>query len=282
MQKILVYSIFTAIILSLLASCAEENNQQAQLSKVSYIEPIIRDVPVYIEFVGSISGLYDIPIRARVDGYLEERHFIEGGPVKKGQLLYVIDSQPYEAEVASRKSDMAEAKTLLVRAENELKRIEPLAEINAVSQSDLDAAIAEAGAAQASLEASEANLELAEIKLSYTRILSPINGIIGKTKAKRGEYVGREPNPVILNTVSRIDTVLTQFFLTESEYLRIAREYLQYHDSLPDRRQERRNEDNLELILSDGSTHTHKGDVDFIDREVDPETGAILCSGPFP
>jgi len=264
-------------------SCgSEQQSTIKQLPKVSVVIPFKKDVPVYSEFVGEVKGLYDIPIRARVDGYLEQRLFQEGGSVKKGQLLYVIDSQPYEAEVASKASEVAEAKTFLVKAENELRRIRPLAEINAVSEMDLDAAIAEEGAAKAALEAAHANHKLSLIRLGYTRISSPIRGVIGKTKAKRGEYVGKEPNPVILNTVSRLDTILVQFFITESNYLKVARDFLITHDSLPSKgsRREKR-EPNLELILSDDSSHSHLGVVDFIDREVDPETGSILIQASF-
>ena len=199
-------------------------------------------------------------------------------------MLYVIDSQPFAAEVANKNSEVAEAKTMLVRAENELRRIKPLAEINAVSQSDLDAAVAEEGAARAAVDASLANYELSLIRLGYTRISSPINGVIGKTQAKRGEYVGKEPNPVILNTVSRLDTILVQFFITESNYLKVAREFLALHGSLPgneNKNKDRDREPNLELILSDGSTHSELGSIDFIDREVDPETGSILVQASF-
>ena len=104
----------------------QENQQQKPLVKV--VDVLKKDVPIYREFVGEVFGLYDIPIRARVDGYLEERKFQEGSNVKKGQLLYVIDSQPYQAEVASKQSEVAEAQTKLVNAENDLKRIRPLAE----------------------------------------------------------------------------------------------------------------------------------------------------------
>ncbi|HAW52065.1 MAG TPA: efflux RND transporter periplasmic adaptor subunit [Flavobacteriales bacterium] len=273
---LLVYVIF-------IVSCGtEEVTDQKPVTKVSVIIPIKKDVPVTSVFVGEVKGLYDIPIRARVDGYLEEKLFQEGSLVKKGQLLYVIDAQPYKAEVASKSSEVAEARTILVKAENELRRIRPLAEINAVSQMDLDAAIAEEGAARAALDAAEANHEIALIKLSYTRIHSPITGVIGKTKAELGEYVGQFPNPVILNTVSRLDTILVQFFITESNYLKVAREFIAVNKSMMSgHNANKAKERNLELILSDGSVHPYKGAVDFIDREVDSETGSIMVQASF-
>jgi len=238
-----------------------------------------QDVPLYLEFVGQVYGLKDIAIRARVEGFLESIHFEEGSLVKEGQLLYTLESQPFEETVANRMSKVAEAQTMLAKASSDLGRIKPLAELKAVSQSDLDGALAQFEAAQAALEAAEANLRAAQIQLGYTKIFSPINGLIGKTKAKVGDFVGREPNPVILNVVSQIDTVLVEFFLTENQYLEAARRY--FNEGVNGRPPEGKRV-SLELILSDGTLYPEKGQVDFIDREVDPTTGAILLQASFP
>jgi membrane fusion protein (multidrug efflux system) len=228
--------------------------------------------------VGQVYGLKDIAIRARVEGFLEGIHFEEGSQVEEGKLLYTLESQPFEEAVANRMSQVAEAQTMLAKASSDLGRIKPLAELKAVSQSDLDGAVAQFEAAQAALEAAQANLRAAKIQLGYTKIQSPINGIIGKTKAKVGDFVGREPNPVILNVVSQIDTVLVEFFLTENQYLEAARRFLAKAQGVESEKEKAV----LELILSDGSLYSHKGKVDFIDRDVDPTTGAILLQASFP
>jgi len=131
-----------------------------------------------------------------------------------------------EAEVAVEMSNLAEAKTELAKAESDLGRIKPLAKINAVSKSDLDAAQAQYDAAVANVQAVESSVRIANINLSYSWIKSPITGLIGKTEAKVGEFVGQDPNPVILNTVSTIDTVHVEFYLVESDYLGIARNFI--------------------------------------------------------
>jgi membrane fusion protein (multidrug efflux system) len=206
-----------------ISSCKEKSAMNPPKPQIPVLEVIQKDVPIYREFVGQVYGMKDIPIRARVDGYLEEIAFQEGRAVRKGDLLYRIDSQPFLAEVAANESKVAEAQTYLVNAENELARYKPLAEINAVSKSDLDAAQASRDAAEASLRAAKANLRMANINLGYCTIRSPIDGLIGKTEARVGEYVGREPNPVILNMVSNIEETRVQFFLTEAEYLELVR-----------------------------------------------------------
>ena len=274
-----------AIIVIMLSSCNEEQNQQQGTSqKVQVVKVIQTDLPIYKEFVGSIFGYKDIPIRARVEGFLESKHFEEGKVVNKGQLLYTIDSQPFQADVAAAESKVAEAKTRLVNAQNEYDRYAPLADSKAVSQSDVDAAEASRDAAIANLDAAKANQRMSEINLSYATMYSPINGIIGMTQAKVGEYVGRDPNPVILNTVSRLDTVRVQFFLSEAQYLTVMKSYNQRAEDNTGGVKTEQNEakENITLKLSDGSTYKHSGHIDFIDRNINESTGAILVQASFP
>ena len=270
------------IICSLLVviSCREKEAAKAPPPPpdITVVVTEAREVPIYQEFVGQIYGFKDIAIRARVEGFLEEIHFKEGSRIAKDTLLYTLESQQFDAAVAAKMSRVAEAKTMLAKAESDLNRIRPLARQKAVSQSDLDAAVALHEAAISSVKAAQANLRASKIQLSYTKIYSPISGIIGKTKAKVGDFVGRSPNPVILNTVSRIDTILVQFFITETQYLLLARRYLSRNDSTDQDREEA----HLELILADGSLYEHKGKADFIDRQVDPTTGAMLIQASFP
>jgi membrane fusion protein (multidrug efflux system) len=274
------YIILAVCLLAGLVACKREEPAQAPPSppvKVSVVTLQAREVPLYLEFVGQISGFKDIAIRARVEGFVEGVHFQEGSKVEEGALLYTLESQKFEADVAAKMSRVAEARTMLAKAEGDLGRIKPLAEIRAVSQSDLDAAVAGYEAARASVEAALANLRASQIQLGYTRIYSPITGLIGKTQAKVGDFVGREPNPVILNTVSMIDSVLVDFFITESQYLDFARKYIQ-RGGIEDERQQ----STLQLILIDGSLYELRGKTDFIGREVDPTTGAILVQASFP
>ena len=267
--------------LTVFTSC-KDKNAEAPPPEIQVITVIKKDVPLTRDFVGQIYGFQDIPIRARVEGYLEGVHFEEGFPVKKGQLLYTIDAQPFIEAVAAQESSVAEAQTYLVNAENELVRYKPLAEINAVSKSDLDAAQASRDATVASLEAAKANLRMAQINLSYTKIKSPINGLIGKTEARTGEFVGREPNPVILNMVSDITKTRVEFFLTEAEYLAIARDFEQSvsEDGTFDR-ENPDNKNNLTLILADGTIYEEKGNVEFLGRAIDANTGSILVQASF-
>ncbi|MFX0199300.1 MAG: efflux RND transporter periplasmic adaptor subunit, partial [Candidatus Hodarchaeota archaeon] len=238
---------FLCIFLLAVFSCSKkEEPAPPPPPDVTVYQTKAQEVPIYREFVGEVLGFKDIAIRARVEGFLEGIHFKEGSEVKEGRLLYTLESQPFEEKVAAQMSQVAKANTILAKAVSDLDRIRPLAEEKAVSESDLDAAIAKHEAALATVEAAEANLRAAKIQLGYTKIYSPISGIIGKTKAKVGDFVGRSPNPVILNMVSRTDTILVQFFISETHYLHIARDYISEGSS-----RNKNRKPNLELILVD-------------------------------
>ena len=263
-----------------LFACGDQNKEapKAPPPEVSVVETMATDVPLFLEFVGETSGVKDITIRARVEGFLEGLHFQEGSIVKKGDLLYTLESQPFEEKVATRMSSVAEVKTNLAKNKGDLDRYKPLAKINAVSKSDLDAAQAAYDASLSSLEAARANLRAAKIELSYTKIYSPIDGIIGKTQAKVGDFVGKEPSPVILNTVSQVDTILVTFFITEIQYL----EFTRFKAKNDPAEQVDDGDDKFELILVDGSVYGHRGRLDFVDREVNTTTGAMLVQATFP
>jgi len=260
----------------------EEAVQQAK-PQVKTVEVFKQDVVIEKDFVGQVYGKEDIPISARVAGFLEGIHFEEGGKVQKGQLLYTIDQQSFKASVAAAESQLAEAQTLLVLAQNELNRIEPLAKKNAVSQSDYDAALAERNARQASVKAAESKVELEKINLSYTQVRSPVTGIIGKTEAQLGEYVGSFPNAVTLNTVSNVESVVVEFFITEQNYLQAARQAVARgeidDDGVIDDEEIRIAP---KLILADGSIYSETGSFSFINRQIDAATGSILIQTEFP
>ncbi len=273
------------LLLALLLSCKDQE-QAAQMPppEIPVYEVRQQDVPIYNELAGQIYGQKDIPIRARVDGLIEKISFVEGSRVKKGQLLYSIDPDPYLAEVAARESLLAEALTMMVNAKNELERYVPLAEMNAVSKSDLDAAQASYDAAAANVDAARANLRQARIRLGYCSIEAPIDGLIGATQAREGEYVGRNPNPVILNTVSRIDTVRVQFSISESKYLELARAIRagRTEEEVTRDVEEGRLKPNVELILADGSLFEEKGTIDFVNSQINASTGSLLIQASFP
>ena len=264
---------------TILSACGRPEPPVMPPMEVAVIEVQPREIPIYFDMIGQTRGSVDIPIRARVDGVLEEIHFLEGRPVEKGQLLYVIDPAPYQSQVVEAQGRLAEAQTQLAKATSDLERIRPLAEIDAVSQQDLDGAVAQYEAAQASKQSAEAQVEQAEIQLGYTRLRSPIDGLIGITEAKVGEYVGRDPNPVVLNFVSQIDPIRVRFSINEREYLKFRR---QFAESFRENEVDKPDRPTLQLILADGSIHDHPGNIVTSDAAIDPTTGTLTLEADFP
>lgn len=268
----------------LLGSCNNKSDPKAiSPSELPVIEIVKQDIPIYSEYVAQVYGAKDIAVRARVEGFLQEIHFNEGKQVKEGDLIYVIESLPYKAKVNTQKSRLAEAITRSTKAKNDLERIKPLVISNAVSEAEYDAAKSNYYAAESVVQAERANLEAVEIELSYTRIKAPISGIIGRTLADVGDFVGREPNPVILNTISQTGDVKLQFSLTETEYLSIVKTVgILVSEGMDEKEVRNRFQNKLQLILADGSLYEHTGSVDFIDRGIDANTGTILVQANFP
>jgi len=272
----------TVIILALLLSACDSSEKAAGEMPplaVRVTQATVQDVPLTMEMVGTTMGTQDVPIRTRVEGYLETMEFEEGTFVKKGDMLYTIDAQPFQAKLVAAQSELAGAQTTRAKTQSDLARIRPLAEINAVSEQDLDSAVAQEAAARASVRASEANVELAEIELGYTQIHAPIDGLIGLTKAKPGEFVGRDPNPVVLNTLSDIDPIRVRFSISEREYLVMARHY--------STRKERANDNegrpnDLVLLLADGSEHPEMGRLIASAQSISTETGTYTLEAAFP
>ena len=279
MKRNLIVFVLLPVFALLYTGCKEKTASEMPPPQVQVVEVIQQDIPVLEEFVGQTYGLFDIALQARVDGFLEGIFFDEGRGVKKGQLLYTIAQEPYEAKVAAAQGIFAEANTQLVKANSDLDRIKPLADLNAVSMSDLDAAVAQRDAAIGAVDAAKANLESANIELGFTKVYSPINGIIGKTEVYPGDYVGRGITNVVLNEVSRIDTILVNFHLPEEKYLEIAR-FISGRDS--NSVQDNSPSRGLTLILSDGSVYPEEGKIRFVNRQVNATTGTILLQASFP
>jgi membrane fusion protein (multidrug efflux system) len=260
-------------------ACSESELDAPPPPEVPVVQVIQRDQPIHLEMVGETRGSADIPIRARVEGVVVDMHFTEGRRVQEGDLLYTIDPVPFEAKVVEAEGHVAEARTLLAKAKADLDRIRPLAEMHAVSQQDLDGAVAQYEAALGSLQAARARREQAEIQLGYTKITSPISGRIGISEAKVGEFVGRDPNPVVLNFVSLTDPIRARFSIDERRYLKLARR-LRELEQTPEESPERG--EGLELILADGTVHEHRGRAVAADAAVDPQTGTFTLEADFP
>jgi membrane fusion protein (multidrug efflux system) len=244
--------------------------------EVLVTEPLQRDVPVSMELVGQAVGFQDVEIRARVEGFLESMNFTEGSLVRKGQLLYQIDPKPLQATVANAKATLAMWQARLEKATNDVARLTPLAKQQAVSQQELDNALAQKDATVAQVDAQKAALENAQFDLGYTTITAPIDGLIGNTKVKAGNLVGRGESTLLV-TISQIDPILFRVGLAEAEYLGVARRVQLQKDKGATRPQVP-----IQLTLADGTVYPHLGYLETVERNVESTTGTIALQIRFP
>ncbi|MBN8663391.1 MAG: efflux RND transporter periplasmic adaptor subunit [Chitinophagales bacterium] len=233
-----------------------------------------KTVPVFKEYVGQTYGKSDVSIQSRVDGWITGIHFKEGDYVKQGQLLYTIDDQPIQNKIEAASARLAQANTQLVRTKADLDRVQPLADMNALSKRDLDAAKAAYNAAKEEVNIAQAGLQNSKLELSYTRITAPISGIIGLSKMQVGDYVGKLGSAP-LNTVSSTDRVRVRFSVSETEFLTYLKAVSEKKSgelspNMP-----------VSLLLSDGTVYDEPGSIDLANREIDPQTGSIIVQALF-
>ena len=210
-----------------------------------------RDVPVYGEWIGTLAGLVNADVKAQVTGYLVTQNYKEGSLVKKGQLLFEIDPRPFQAALDQAEGQLAQAKAQLAQGEaqlssaqaNQLKsqldveKYAPLAKAEAASQQDLDNAVqtnlsnkaqvqgaqAAIAAAKAQIQADQAAVDTARINLGFTRVISPIDGIVGIAQAQVGALVSTSSGP--LTTVSTLDPIRDYFTVSEQAYLELQKRF---------------------------------------------------------
>ena len=305
-------------------SCSKSKNAhtaaQAPAPAVLVAPVTQKTVPIYSEYVGQTRADETVELRARVEGILQKVHFQEGTFVKKGQLLFTIDKRPFQAAVQSAKAlaakavsdlaqanqrtdvlqaqaELADAQAVMTRADQDVARLAPLAKEKAVTEQDLDAAVASQKSAKASVDAKKANLTnleaavkytierakaevdaanarviQAELDLSYCDIYSPISGIIGFLQVDEGNLVGRG-DATLLATVSASDPLLVNFNVSEVEYLKLTN---------PETAKRKASELRFDLLLSDESVHSQQGTFRVLDRTVDPTTGTLKVEASFP
>jgi membrane fusion protein (multidrug efflux system) len=299
-QVALVSGVLLAAILGVAVSrSAAKPSTQTPSSPVVEVVPVEqRDVPINGEWIGTLTGQVNADVKGQVTGYLLTRNYKEGSFVRKGQILFEIDPRPFQAVLDQARSQLAQAQAQLVQNEaqlstaeaNQLKsqlnveKYEPLAKVDAVSKQDFDnatqtdlankaqvkAAGAAIAAAKAQIKASEAAVETASISLSFTRVVSPIDGIAGMAQAQVGDLISTSSGP--LTTVSTLDPIRDYFTVSEQQYLALQK---RLSDSEKDHWK-------LQLVLADGTTYQQEGQFYFADRQVNPNTGAIQLAALFP
>jgi membrane fusion protein (multidrug efflux system) len=233
------------------------------------------DAPVYEEWIGTVDGSVNAQIRAQVTGYLMKQNYAEGSHVKKGDVLFEMDARPFQAAVEQAEAKLKQDQAQHGKTQLDVKRYTPLAKNQDVSQEELDNAVQADLAADAQVNADQAALDLAQVNLSFTRIVSPIDGIAGTANAQIGDLLSASSG--VLTTVSTLDPVRVYFPVSEESYLNYWKRFVTGNtgDPLDD-------PPALQLILVDGSKYPLAGKFLFADRQVNAMTGTLQITGLFP
>jgi RND family efflux transporter MFP subunit len=241
------------------------------------VTPVVQlDVPVVKEWIGTLQGSVDAEIRPKVQGYLLRRLYDEGSLVRKGQALFQIDPRQFQAAYDQATGAVGRAQAALAKTVVDVDRYTPLVAQKAVSQQELDNALAARDEATAALAAAKANQEQAQLNLQWAQVTSPIDGVAGIAQGQVGDLVDGQ---VVLTSVSTIDPIKVQFAISEQEYLAFANRLNQAAEHAADRDRRRAE---IELILADGTVYAQKGVGTALNRQVDVKTGTITVLGEFP
>lgn len=265
-----------AIILSLSACGGSGAGGQAPPPpQVSVAEVISRNVKDWDEFTGRLQAVETVEIRPRVSGYIDKVAFNEGSLVKRGDLLFVIDPRPYKADYDRAAADVKRSKTAGELAKVELERVQHLKDSGAVSQEELDERKSTLAQADANVSGAQAALESAELNLNFTRVTSPVDGRVSRAEVTRGNLVtGGANGGTLLSSVVSIDPIYLYFDADEQSFLR----YSQMARDTPrtdvkDGKSESGRPVNVGLANEEG--FPHQGTVDFVDNQLNPQTGTI-------
>ncbi len=270
------FSRYAAILaLLVLAACGGNEQQQPPPPDVSVAAVVKKSITQWDEYSGHVEAIDSAEIRPRIAGHLRRVHYKEGSIVEKGQLLFTIDNREYKAAADAARADASRAEARIALAKQDLARAETLITDRAVSQGELDQRRMEALQADADLLAARANLAQANLDLEFTRITSPIAGRAGEVLVKPGNLVA--PNETLLTSVVSVDPVYVTFTGDERAYLR-------YQDlARAGNRESSRDVRNPVLIgLANEEGFPHKGEMDFVDNALNPETGTIRARAVLP
>jgi membrane fusion protein (multidrug efflux system) len=250
----------------LLGACSPAAPPPPAPAEVTVMKVVAAPVTVNDQLVAQTEAVQTVEIRGRVGGIVEKQVFRDGTPVKTGDLLFVIDQRPYVAALNQAKANLAQAQANQVNSRQVLDRIKPLLQDQAVSQQDVDAAVAKAGADQANVEALQAQVKNAELNLAYTEIRAPRDGIISKALVRPGAVI--KDSDTLLTTLYSVDPIYVTTTLSETQLLELSRRYgTLTTDS--------RKAPAFKVLLTDGTEHPHPARLNFVDAAVDRTTDTI-------
>jgi RND family efflux transporter MFP subunit len=268
--------VVTSLLAAPLVGCKPENKfMPLPPAQISVATPLLQPVVPYIVETGNAVAFNTVNLVARVEGFLTQINYTDGGFVKKGDLLFLIDPTTYVAQVKEAQAQLDAAKAALVQAQAEFTRQDTLLKQNVSAANTWDMAKAKRDADQANVENQQANLVIAQVNLGYTKVLAPFDGVVTKHLISVGELVG---NGVAtkLATIVQLDPIYVTFNMSEQDVLQIRTNMAQHRLTI-----DQLSKIPLDIGLMNEEGFPHKGHLEYVSPELDPQTGTILVRGLF-
>jgi RND family efflux transporter MFP subunit len=271
-------SLWVVLALALFSNaCRRSEPVAAPPPKVTISTPIQREVIEWDEYTGRLEATESVEVRARVNGYLQSIHFKDGAIVKKGDLLFVIDPRPYQAEVDRVTAELQLAQARLELAKSDYARAQKLLQFRAISQEEADTRAATERQAQQSVEAARANVKAAKLNIEFTRVTAPITGRISRKLVTEGNLInGGTAESTLLTTIVSMDPIYVYFEADERSHLKYMR--LSQNGKGSSSREAR---NPVYLALADEKGFPRRGYIDFVDNRLDSKTGTMAGRAVF-
>lgn len=244
-----------------LTACKDEP-QPPPLPQVTVAPVVQREVAEWDEFTGHFEAVGSVEVRPRVGGFVQQVEFVEGAIVRKGDVLFVIDQRPYEAEAARAEAELERARTRKQLADGEAERAQKLVGTQAISREELDARSSGRADADASIRAAEAAVRMARLNLEWTVVRAPISGRVSRAEVTPGNLV--QPGQSLLTTIVSVDPIYVYFDSDEQSYLK----YMQGAGARARSRP-------VFVGLANESGFPHEGRLDFVDNRIDRSAGTV-------
>jgi membrane fusion protein (multidrug efflux system) len=266
-------ALLAAVALSLVSSCHRRQPAtplappDVQVASVTALE-----VPLSVDFVGQLESPQEVEVRARVEAFVDRILFVEGKQVQKGDLLFELDSKPFQSRLDAAQAALAQARATLKKSQEDVARLSPLAERRAIPRQDLDDALAAVEVERERVVSAEAAVASAELDLGYCQVQAPISGLIGSRQVSVGSLVGKG-EPTLLATISELDPIWLSVSISEEDYLQVSRKAQEHQRML--------GELPVAMVLPDGTDYSDVGKWVFLDRVVNATTGTLRAKAEF-
>ena len=257
----------------LAVACGRKQPPPPPPVSVEVVPVVQKDVPIVGEWIGTLDGSVNADIRPKVEGYVLRQLYKEGQFVRRDAPLFEIDARQFRAALEQARGTLARAEAQLSKAARDVERFTPLAADRAISQQELDNALAAQRDGRGGVSAASASVDQAALNLAWTKVRSPIDGIVGIARTQVGDLVSPQS---VMTTVSTVDPIRVTFGISEREYMERAALINRVNYPTTERGPV------LDLILEDGTVFPEKGKAVLVDREVNVKTGTLTVKGFFP